>query len=152
MPTTEKRGEPDIKIGGLNIWVHGRQFPDSQTYWDSNVLNVTAEYIGRDSRVLAHGSFIHLGYLAGFLAALKAVHSELKGEALLDCVEPNLRVVIAAKSLGHLEVKTTITADQMTESHVYKEQMDQTFLPPILEDLRKVLALYPVRESGKVPL
>ena len=34
-------GEPDIKLAGLQIWVHGRQFPDSDDYWDGNWLYVT---------------------------------------------------------------------------------------------------------------
>ncbi len=27
-------GEPDLRLEGLRIWVHGRQFPDHQDYWD----------------------------------------------------------------------------------------------------------------------
>lgn len=34
-------GESDMKIAGLAIWIHGRQFPDSKDYWDVNWLNVT---------------------------------------------------------------------------------------------------------------
>lgn len=112
-------------------------------------MSVTAEYQGRDSRVSAHGSFIHLSELAGFLRSLEVLHAELKGEAILECLEPNLRVGIHAKSLGHLEMKVMLTADSLTESHDYKEGSDQSFLPPIIEGLRKVLARYPVREPGK---
>ena len=142
MSETQKLGNPDIKIGRLHIWVHGRQFPESQDYWDSNWLNVTAEYTGLDSRVAAHGAFIHLGELAGFLDQLEVLNSELKGDAVLKCLEPNLHVDIRAMSLGHMAIEISLTADHMIESHRFSEKIDQTFLPPIIESLRRVLTQY----------
>jgi hypothetical protein len=150
MSSTQKLGDPDIKVGRLCIRVHGRQFPESQDFWDSNWLSVTAEYKGLGSRVTAHGAFIHLGELSGFLGQLETLNDVLKGEAVLGCMEPNLRVEMHAKSLGHIEVKTTLTPDHMTESHGFTEQIDQTFLPGILEGLRLVMSRYPVREPDKV--
>lgn len=35
-------GQPDIKLNGLQIWIHGRQYPNEEDYWDGNWLNVTA--------------------------------------------------------------------------------------------------------------
>lgn len=150
MPIVSKLDEPDIRIGRLHIWVHGRQYPASQDYYDGNWLNVTAEYTGRDSRTKAHGAFIRLDELKSFLGGLEDLDRDLKGDALLDCMEPNLHVEIRAQSLGHLEIKTAITADQLTESHVYKEQADQTFLPLMITGLRAVLARYPMRDDGTV--
>jgi len=37
-----KLGMPDLKLEGLQIWIHGRQFPDAADYWDGNWLRVTA--------------------------------------------------------------------------------------------------------------
>jgi len=149
MPVTSKLGEPDARIGRLHIWVHGRQFPDSQDYWDSNWLNVTAEYIGRDSRTKAHGAIITAGELYEFASGLEILNRDLKGSAVLECMEPYLHVEVRAKSLGHIEIEVAITADPLTESHTYKEQIDQTFLPPILAGLRSVLTRYPVRDDEK---
>jgi len=28
----EDLGEPDLKIAGFQLWVHGRQYPDSEDY------------------------------------------------------------------------------------------------------------------------
>jgi len=144
-----KLGEPDIRIGRLHIWVHGRQYPASQDYYDGNWLNVTAEYTGRDSRVMAHGAFIRTDELDGFLDSLVILDKDLKGDAKLKCVDPNLHVEIYAKSLGHLEMKTKLTADQLTESHEFKEQLDQTFLHPMIAGLRDVLTRYPVCNTDK---
>jgi hypothetical protein len=43
-----KLGAPNLELEGLQIWVHGRQFPDSNDYWDGNWLRVTA-HCGRNS-------------------------------------------------------------------------------------------------------
>jgi|SRR6185312_6966740 len=143
-----KLGEPDLKISRLNIWIHGRQFPASQDYLDSEWLNVTAEYAGRDSRVVAHGTFIRLNELSRFSDGLVSLDKDLKGSAAFECIEPNLHVEIHAKNLGHLEMKTRITADHMTESHEFREQIDQTFLAPLISGLRAVLTRYPMRDPA----
>src|SRR5882724_344446 len=36
----EQLGTPDIKLSGLQIWVHGRQFPNATDYWDGNWLRI----------------------------------------------------------------------------------------------------------------
>ena len=38
----EKLDVPDIKLAGLQIWIHSRQFPDTDDFWDGNWLNITA--------------------------------------------------------------------------------------------------------------
>jgi hypothetical protein len=45
----ENLGEPDLRVAGLRVWIHGRQFPDSQDYWDGNWLNATAYCVYPDS-------------------------------------------------------------------------------------------------------
>ena len=150
MSMISKLDEPDIRIGHLQIWVHGRQYPASQDYWDSNWLHVTAEYTGRGSRVMANGAFIRTDELNEFLGGLVVLDKELKGDASLKCMEPNLNVEVYAKSLGHMEMKTKLTADHMTESHEFTEQIDQTFLPPIIAGLKAVLTRYPMHDPDKV--
>jgi len=31
-------GPPDLKISGLQIWIHDRDIPDAEDYWDGNWL------------------------------------------------------------------------------------------------------------------
>jgi hypothetical protein len=49
-------GAPDLKLEGLQIWVHGRQFPDLHDYWDGNWLRVTAHCGGSGASVFTTGS------------------------------------------------------------------------------------------------
>ncbi len=39
----ENLGVSDIKLDGLQIWIHSREFPTSEDYWDSNWLNITVK-------------------------------------------------------------------------------------------------------------
>jgi hypothetical protein len=62
-----KLGTPDLKLEGLQIWVHGMQFPDAADYWDGNWLRVTAHCGGSGASVFATGSIIHLSELDRWL-------------------------------------------------------------------------------------
>jgi hypothetical protein len=37
-------GDPDICLGGFELWVNGHQFPDSSEAWDGNRLDVTPRH------------------------------------------------------------------------------------------------------------
>jgi hypothetical protein len=41
-PTTTQLGTADLKVAGFQLWVHGRQFPDSTDCDDGNWLRVMA--------------------------------------------------------------------------------------------------------------
>lgn len=63
-----KFGTPDLKLQGLQIWVHGRQFPDAADYWDGNWLRVTAHCGESGASVFATGSiFIFQNSIDGWL-------------------------------------------------------------------------------------
>ncbi|GGZ44510.1 hypothetical protein GCM10011273_34090 [Asticcacaulis endophyticus] len=62
---------PDIKMKHLDIWVHGREFPDSDEYWDSNWLRATAHCSLSGARVTASGSILHLSEIHSWLTELE---------------------------------------------------------------------------------
>src|SRR5205823_8032637 len=71
---------------------------------------------------------------------------ELKGEAKLSPLEPNLRVALRfLDSLGHMEVNVDITGDHLHERHRFIAEIDQPYLPRIIAELRAVLQPFPVR-------
>jgi hypothetical protein len=43
MKQPDNLGPPSLKIDGFALWVHGRQLPESQDFYDGNWLNVTAQ-------------------------------------------------------------------------------------------------------------
>jgi hypothetical protein len=143
-------GSPDLRIAGLSLWIQGRQFPDDQTYWDGNWLNVIARCSYPDATVSARGSIIHLSELTAFHRELEALHQALEGKAELPCMEPNLRVEPLAESLGHIRLTIEITPDNISQSHSFRDELDQTYLPPIFTALRAILEKYPMRDAEKV--
>ena len=147
----ESLGEPDLVIAGLRIWVHGRQFPQSADYWDGNWLRVTAYCMYPQSIVRAHGAIIHLGEIVGLLNECENLYKTLNGQACLRCIEPNLGVELTAESGGHINVRLTITPDQLTESHNFTDGIDQTYLLPIISACQAILTKFPVREPEQLP-
>ncbi len=135
-------GQPDLQIAGLQIWIHGRQFPDANDYWDGNWVRATAYCIYPGSVVRTHGSIIHLGEIAGLLHGCEDLYNTLKGSAGLDCTEPNLNVQLAATTMGHIKIIISITPDHLAETHEYTDEIDQTYLPPVITACKQIIEKY----------
>ncbi|MFN3436686.1 MAG: hypothetical protein ACK41V_03260 [Acidovorax sp.] len=143
----EQLGDADLTICGLRLWVHGRQFPAATDYWDGNWLRVTAYCIYPHSAVrIQNDSCVRLDELAGFLSGCERMYSTLSGKAGLNCMEPYLAAELSALTNGHIGVSLSVTPDHCSETHEYKDEMDQSYLPEIINSCRAILEKFPVRE------
>lgn len=142
-------GPPDIKLEGLQIWVHGRQFPDLQDYWDGNWLKVTAHCGAAGASVWTTGPIIHLGEIQHWLAQLQQMQVALSGKADLECTEPELSVSLKAASLGHIMMEVSITPNHLAQEHRFKSEIDQSYLPPLIKQCAEMLREYPIRGNPK---
>jgi hypothetical protein len=138
----------DIRICNLAITIHGREFPESNDYWDRNWLLVSVAYSNENTTVLAGGPIIHLSEIESFLKKLENIDKTLQGSASLSCMEPNLSVHINMKSLGKAEMITNITPDHLLEEHRFKEEIDQSYFKEMIMNLKNVFNTY---EIGKKP-
>ncbi|MGG1943314.1 hypothetical protein AB1286_00690 [Trinickia sp. NRRL B-1857] len=138
-------GQPSLQIAGLKLWVHHRQLPLAQDYWDGNWLHATARCDSASSSVSTVGPILHLGEVARLLDECERLYKSLSGVAKLDCIEPNLAVTLTAKTSGHIDAEIHITPDHMFERHEFKQSFDQTFLPAIILQCREILTEHPVR-------
>ena len=138
-------GEPDLRIGPLVVWIHGRQFPSASDYWDGNWLRATAHCGSGGAEVTTSGSILHVPELLGWLNACESLNRDLTGEANLETIEPMLKVRLAGKSQGHLRLEVEITPDNVTQSHWFAVDLDQSYLSPLIAQLRRVLEAFPVR-------
>lgn len=145
----EQLGEPDIQLGGLALWIHGREFPESEDYWDGNFVMVTACCRAEGARVWAQGPILHLGELAAWAVALKHIHQTLSGSADLNCMEPNLRVHVSVDGAGHLSVNVCITPNHLEQKHEFDLRLDQSHLPSFLASCERVLDRFPVRNAER---
>lgn len=144
MSYIENLGQPSIEIAGLRIWIHGRQFPDANDYWDANWLNVTVQCGAHGSSVLVNGNIIHLSEISHFLSGVEILYKNLKGQAKMDCMEPELNVELEAENLGHIKLTVNITPDHLYQQHTFVFEIDQSYLPKLISDSKGILEKYPV--------
>jgi hypothetical protein len=141
---------PSIELGGFQIWVHRRQFPDALDRWDGNWLHVTAQCAQAGAIVVAGGPILDVADLQRFRDELAATYGTLSGQAELSGAEPDIRVqVAAAGALGHLRVRVELTADPQAQGHWFEYAVDQSYLPETIRQLDAVLELFPMR--GRAP-
>lgn len=140
----ENLGSPNIRLAGLQIWVHSRQFPASEDYWDANWLNVTVHCGAQGADVWTGGAIIHLSELVGWVDGCEAMTRNLSGKASLECIEPDLSVQLRASPLGHIAMTVEITPDHLTQQHKFEFEVDQSYLARLVQDCRKVLGDYPI--------
>jgi len=146
-----KLGQPDIQLEGLELWIHSRQFPKSEDYWDGNWVNVTARCQSDGSSVHVSGPFLHLPELLAWRSACDRLYQSLRGEANLETKEPELAVKLTGDGLGHVSIEVCITPNVMNQRHTFRFHIDQTLLPDLVSQIDGVLEKYPVREGDREP-
>jgi hypothetical protein len=141
-----RRGPPHIKVAPLQIWIHGRACPDRHDYWDGNSLNVTAHCGEQGADVRVSGTLIYLFEIQQWHDALVQMNKIVSGQAkLCGDLEPNLAVDMTIDRLGHISGEVRITPDQMMQRHLFRFELDQTYLGPLIAQCRAVFDEYPIR-------
>lgn len=148
-PTVEELGEPALRFHGLELWVHGYEFPQLSDYWDGNWLRVTAHCGGAGASVWVSGALVRNVDLSGWADQCDAVREGTANVAELAPLEPALKVTVQpTDGLGHVSVKVEITPDHMTQRHSFEFTSDQTYLPELSKSCRAIVHAYPVRGAG----
>jgi hypothetical protein len=140
----EDLGPPEIELAGFQFWVRRRQFPDKTDYWDGNWIDVAAHCSAAGADVWLTGPCVHLPELLHWRDEAVQMHQTLVGAAILDCMEPNLRVELKMQSLGQIMMTVHITPEHMTQQHSFEFAIDQSYLPVFLRQCGQVLDEYPI--------
>ncbi|HTQ39151.1 MAG TPA: hypothetical protein VMJ32_08980 [Pirellulales bacterium] len=142
--------EPNIKIDGLKLWIHCRQFPDAQDYWDGNWLSATAICEAHNATVKVTGSVLMNVDIARWMKKCEQLHRNEISEANLEPLEPNLKITIrSVDKRGHLEVVVEITPEHMTQRHRFTFGIDQSYLPRLISECHAILKEHPIRQPEK---
>ena len=142
----EDLGEPALKLAGFQLWIHGREFPEARDFDDGNWLRVTAHCGASGASVWAQGSIITAADVEWFRRSCLALQLAEATAAALDPFEPELRIIIeAADRMGHLSVRVQITPDHLSQSHAFEFEIDQSYLPQIIDQCTRILKEYPIR-------
>jgi hypothetical protein len=147
MDLRKQLGDPDINLAGLSIWVHNRQFPEAEDYWDGNWLVISACCAASGATVWADGPIIHLSKIERLMTGCERMSESLSGEALLDCMEQELDLTLTMLENSQIKMEVEITPDHLTQTHWFRCDIDQSYLPKLIRDCRKVLDKYPIKHS-----
>jgi hypothetical protein len=141
----EQLGDPDIKLAGLSIWVHQRQFPEAEDYDDANWLIITACCEASGATVRTSGPIIHLSEIYRLLKGCEQMSDSLSGVAELGCMEPELDLKLKMLKNGQIKMEVKISPSHLTQTHWFRFEIDQSYLPKLIRDCRKALDKYPIK-------
>ncbi|GAA0217792.1 hypothetical protein QOZ96_003396 [Brevundimonas nasdae] len=135
--------EPDteahLKLGGLSIWVDGREHPHSDDGDDGNWLIIYARVEAPGALVELSGPWLRRDEVAAFLQQVEAMSENLSGKAELYPVEPAIKAVLEIDVRGQIALVVEATPDHMTQSHRFRFELDQSYLPVIVRQCRGIL-------------
>ena len=144
--TTADLGEPDLKLDAFQLWVHGREFPEAEDYYDGNWLRVTAHCGAAGASVWTQGASLMVTDIARFGDGCAALLNGESESAILDPFEPELNLSLqTADRLGHVRAKVEITPDYLAQAHRFEFEVDQSYLPGIIRQCSAIVQEYPIR-------
>jgi hypothetical protein len=139
----------EVRIGssereGLTIHVLGRMHPAATDYWDGNWLLAPIDIaVGAYSGRVDAG--LRVDELARFRTELEALYQTLDGDAHLSSIEGWVDMTASGDGLGHVTVAgSTRDRPGVGNQLFFRLEVDQTFLPPIIEALLAVERALPV--------
>jgi len=145
-PSLEQLGPPSLKVDGFQLWIHGREFPASQDYYDGNWLRVTAHCGHAGASVWATGSILQVMDIARWASQCEELANGSAQLASLEPLEPELRVDLKRMdSLGHLQMMVQITPNHLRQEHVFRFEIDVSYLQGIVTQCRAIERSYPIR-------
>ena len=136
---------PDIKLANVEFWIHGYQYPKAKDNYDANFLNVTVLCKSLNSHIIVTGDLFQTYDLEKFSRQVEEINKTLDGNAEFNPREPNISINLQYKNHGQLEMRVSITTDHLTENHEYIFEIDTSYLPEFLCQLKSVLKRHPIK-------
>lgn len=141
--------EAVIHIGGdeaeyLRLTLYGLSLPQKTDYWDGNWLTCTAE--------VAAGAFrgslnrmLQIEDIGRFHDQVAELYERLAGEAQLCAMEGWFHLHLIGDGRGHIEARGQLCDDPVHGNLLeFRLFIDQTYLPPLMSQLRAAMAVFPV--------
>jgi hypothetical protein len=135
------------------IDVFGREFPESEEFWDRNWLVVDLSAKDEVSTVRIHGPWLHTTELQDLLGGVRDLLSKKLSRFDLQNMEPHIGLSFErTDELGHFEIQLSLqsevshrsTPDYSKSARTYEFGIDQTDLQVLERQLVSALEAYPV--------
>jgi hypothetical protein len=123
-------GPPAVKIAGFQLWVHGRQFPEAEDADDGNWLRITGHCGASGASVWVQGALLMVTDIERFGLGCQRLYDGKADRATIEPSEPEL---------------VEISPDHLAQTHRMQFEIDQSYLPAIIEQCVAVVGSYPVR-------
>jgi hypothetical protein len=136
---------PSLVLGGLNVWVLDKAFPESVEWYDGSWLQVRAECNAPGATVTANGPLLTAEDIGQLLAGMEAMQRG-GSSATMSPLEPNLTISLTGSSRGRLRIDVRITPDSMTQEHRFFFDADVGYLSGPIEQCREILRRFPTVE------
>ena len=130
----------------FEVLVFGYAYPEQTDFWDGNWLRARLKAKTEGFRA-DYPLFVRAEEVEGFLDQLEPLYGRLRGEAEFRTMESQLGISMAiADPLGHVKVEVEASNPLGSEACLrFDFQTDQTYLLPLLVELREVASAFPVR-------
>ncbi len=97
------------------------------------------------------GPILHLSELESWADQCERMHRTLTGSARLECMEPNVQVLMSvAGPTGQVAMTVSVTADHVVQRHEIEFLADQSCLPGVIEGCRMALRRFPLRGASVI--
>jgi len=148
-PSPEQLGPASLKVGGLEIWVHGREFPEAQYSDDGNWLRISAHCGAPGSSVWTGGTILSLSELAAWRSQCEQLHGGQVDRAALKTGEPELCAVIE-RIEGQEALRLRVEIALEGQAHSAEFDLEPSALVQIIQQCAAIEVNYPIRgaETG----
>jgi hypothetical protein len=152
MTTTEVRsppeslGEPQLRLAGLSIWVHGRAHAEDAEEWAAGWLGVTLRCDAPGACVWVTGPLLRTSDLEDWSVRLVELLESEEIETDLDALDSNLSVHLQGeRRRGLVDVAVQISAEPDRQHHRMAFTASYAEVSTFLADCRAVLGRSPPR-------
>lgn len=79
-----------------------------------------------------------IGDIENWYVELDRLYNNLEGKVSFNALEQDFRIVMTGNKLGQIEMIVDISSDPITQSHQFRFELDQSYLPPLINQLKAV--------------
>jgi hypothetical protein len=87
---------------------------------------------------------LHLGDLQTFLSEVESLNEGKRTDAQLPRLEPYLSVDMRVGKRGEILLTVQITPDNLTQEHSFKFEIDLSYLPGLIRELKSIFQKFPL--------
>jgi hypothetical protein len=131
--------DADLQVGDFKLWIDEQQPEQSQADRETGRLEGSAQFATAGSAVFVEHIAVPLGEMEQFGLDCAEIARAQRGEARLSCIQPDLRVLIKARSRGHLDLVVQIASGAGIQPRLFKQKLRVTAIPDIVRACRVIL-------------